>query len=130
MADAPIDRDKLRAALRDRYPWLDSVEVGPRAVEAGECDRCGAEARLAETCGPVAWQYLGRRCASELGADAWCEGHADEAADTLEWLAGLPDEADTAARLWWVATGEVTLDPGLVTERARTLRLPLPRVAQ
>lgn len=130
MSQQRIDRQQLRAALRQRYPWLDRLDVGAQAVEAGECDRCGTEARLAETCGPVAWQYLGRRCAAELGSDAWCDGHAEEAASALAWLAQLPDEADTVARLWWVATGEVTLDPNIVTERAHALGLALPPPAR
>lgn len=123
MSKPPFERQRLRAALRERYPWLGSVDVGPQAVEAGECDRCGAEARLVETCGPIAWQYLGRRCAAELADDAWCDGHAEQADSALRWLARLPDEADTVARLWWVATGEVTLDPALVTERVEALEL-------
>jgi hypothetical protein len=36
----------------------------------------------------------------------------------------LPSEADTAARLWWVATGEVRLDPALVASLSRQLGLP------
>lgn len=124
MTAAELDRAALREALLARYPWMGATEVGPQAVEAGECDRCGAEARLAETCGPVAWQYLGRRCAAEVGLEAWCEGHADDAGRTLAWLAALPAEADAATRLWWVATGEVRLDPELVAREARALRLP------
>lgn len=116
-----------RAALRDmlaaRHPWLRNEEFGPRAVEAGECDRCGAEARLVTTCGPIAWSALGRRCAAEVGADAWCEGHVEEAERALAWLAGLPEAADHAARLWWVATGEVRLDPELL-ELSRRVALP------
>lgn len=109
----PIDKPALRQVLRARYPWLAATDRGPQAVEAGECDRCGAEARLVATCGPIAWATLGRRCAADLGPDAWCPGHAEEAAATLAWLAALPDEADDVARLWWVATGEVRLDPAL-----------------
>jgi hypothetical protein len=108
-------RRALRAELVRRHPWIDDVEVGPRAVEAGECDRCGAEARLVTTCGPVRWAELGRRCAAEVGTDAWCDGHADEAAELLRRLRDLPDEADMVARLWWVATGEVRLDAAAVT---------------
>ncbi|HEX6257259.1 MAG TPA: hypothetical protein VFZ70_15740 [Euzebyales bacterium] len=108
-------RRELRHALVQRHPWIDDVEVGPRAVEAGECDRCGAEARLVTTCGPIRWAELGRRCAAEVGTDAWCDGHAGEAADLLRRLRDLPDEADTVARLWWVATGEVRLDAAAVT---------------
>src|SRR5688500_9003673 len=105
-----LDKRPLHAALRDRYPWLDGAEHGPSAVEAGECERCGAEARLVATCGPGP-VYLGRACASALGVGAWCDGHADEAAAALAWLQRLPPEADVVARLWWVSTGEVRLDP-------------------
>ncbi|HVM00015.1 MAG TPA: hypothetical protein VM324_12050 [Egibacteraceae bacterium] len=113
----------LRQTLRARYPWLADTDRGPQAVDAGECDRCGAEARLVATCGPVAWAALGRRCARRLAAGAWCDGHADEAAGALAWLAALPDEADDVARLWWVATGEVRLSPALAAA-ARRLCLP------
>lgn len=111
--------------LRRRYPWLAHRELGPGNVEAGECDGCGAEARLVMTCGPGAGVYLGRRCAAEAGTSGWCEGHVCEAQGALAWLAGLPPEADAVARLWWVATGEVRLDPQLVT-RLRQEALPSP----
>lgn len=104
-------RRQLRTALTARYPWLAGHEVGPRALDAGECDRCGAEARLVTPCGPTSWAGLGRACAAELGTGAWCDGHADEARAWLEQLAALPPEADAVARLWWVATGEVRVDP-------------------
>lgn len=113
----PLDaarRRELRVALAARHPWLDDVEVGPRAVEAGECDRCGAEPRLVATCGPTRWAGLGRRCAAEIGERAWCDGHADDARRWLAQLRRLPPEADVVARLWWVATGEVRLDPDAV----------------
>ena len=124
MTDAPppLDRAALRGALREAYPWLDATDVGPRSVAAGECDRCGDEARLVATCGPVPWRALGRRCALDLGLDAWCDGHEDDARWALRWLTELPDEADDVARLWWVATGEVRLDAALL-ERIRP-RLP------
>lgn len=117
----PAARQALRAALLARHPWVADADVGPQAVEAGECDRCGAEARLVTTCGPgpVA---LGRRCAAELGVAAWCAGHAAEAEGALAALARLPEGADDVARLWWVATGEVRLAPELVAAaRARAL---------
>lgn len=117
------ERERLREALRGRYPWLDEADLGPRAVEAGECPRCGAEAALVPTCGPVSWEALGRRCADEVGERAWCDGHADEAARALAWLSGLPDQADAVARLWWVATGEVRLDAEAL---ARVRRVALP----
>ncbi|MBW3578149.1 MAG: hypothetical protein KY462_10505 [Actinobacteria bacterium] len=109
-----FDARTLRAALRSRYPWLDREELGPRAVEAGECDRCGHEARLVAMCGPGIHRYLGRRCAVRLGPRAWCDGHQADARQALAWLEQLPEEADDVARLWWVATGEIRLDPALV----------------
>lgn len=130
-----IDKQGLRAALRARYAWIDDTEVGPRAVEAGECDRCGAEARLVQPCGPPPrdvpgagpdWA-LGRRCAAELGVDAWCAGHERDARAALDALAALPAEADDVARLWWVATGEVRIDPRLLGGRARALLSSLER---
>ena len=108
--DGPV----LQRALLSHYPWLEREDVGPRAVEAGECDRCGEEARLVDVCGPGPHVYLGRTCALELGVDAWCEGHVADAKAALAWLAELPDAVDDVARLWWVATGEVRLDPDLL----------------
>jgi hypothetical protein len=113
-----FDKATLREALRSHHPWLDHDELGPRAVEAGECDRCGHEARMVETCGPTPHRYVGRRCAIQMGSDAWCEGHQERAHEALEWVRRLPDEADDVARLWWVATGEVRLDPDLVARSA------------
>lgn len=121
---ATWDRAALRRALAQRYPWVADAQLGPRSVEAGECDDCGAEARLVPTCGPGAHVYLGRRCAARLGAEAWCDGHGDEARSALAWLDGLPPEADAVARLWWVATGEVALDPRLRQAACRRLGLP------
>lgn len=124
----------LRRALLERYPWLAEVDYGPRAVSAGECDRCGAEARMVAPCGPPPpgllvragpdWA-LGRRCALELGEDLWCGGHVAEGAAARGWLSRLPSEADDIARLWWVATGEITVDPAL-RDRAKRLALPAP----
>lgn len=114
-------RRELRRALVQRYPWVDDTDVGPRAVEAGECDRCGAEARLVTTCGPVAWAGLGRRCATAVGTAAWCDGHEDDAREWLDRLDRLPAEADAVARLWWVATGEVRLDETALALLARAL---------
>lgn len=107
-------RRALRGALVERYPWITDPDVGPRAVEAGECDRCGAEARLVTTCGPTPWASLGRLCATAVGLRGWCDGHAEDAARWLAHLRTLPDEADTVARLWWVATGEVRMDAAAV----------------
>jgi hypothetical protein len=124
-----VDRSALRSALLARYPWLGTTDLGPRSVEAGECDRCGAEVRLVAPCGPPPagatgpdWA-LGRRCALELGVDGWCAGHEDEATAALAWLDALPDEADEVSRLWWVSTGEVRIDP-LLLASVRRLGLP------
>lgn len=116
-------RRSLGAALRARYPWVADTAWGPAAVEAGECDGCGAEARLVQTCGPGTGQYLGRACAGHAGVEAWCAGHAEEARAALAWLAVLPAEADVVARLWWVSTGEVTLSPDLVATQVARLAL-------
>jgi hypothetical protein len=130
----PVNRSALRRTLLARYRWLESDHIGPQAVEAGECDACGAEPRLVAPCGPPPARMqtragpdwaLGRRCAARLGVEAWCAGHEEEAAAALRWLARLPAEADDVARLWWVATGEVRLDPALL-ERVRRRVLPRP----
>ena len=113
------DRANLRAALLTRYPWPDATDHGPRSVEAGECDRCGAEARLVLTCGPGAVPSLGRRCATDAGTAAWCAGHVADAEAALSWLHDLPDEADDVARLWWVACGEIDVDPALLARGGR-----------
>ncbi len=133
----PLDatrRRELRLALARSYPWIDDPDVGPQAVEAGECDRCGAEARLVTTCGPTSWAALGRRCAAAVGLGGWCDGHADAAARWLTSLRALPDEADTVARLWWVATGEVRMDDTAITPLVASalpdgeaIRFPPPR---
>lgn len=116
-------RAELRAVLLAHYPWLASPDLGPQAVEAGECDRCGAEPRLVGVCGPSAYRYLGRSCALELGAEAWCDGHAAEAETLLGQLASLDVSADDVARLWWLTTGEVRVDRELA---ARWVRAALP----
>ena len=118
-------RAALSQVLRQRFPTLvGGDEFGPEAVEAGECDRCGTEPRLVMTCGPGPAVYLGRRCATAAGVDAWCAGHADDARRALVWLHELPPQSDAAARLWWVATGEVRLDPEFVAGLCRRLELP------
>ena len=116
-------RRSLRDALRSRYPWVADPQWGPAAVEAGECDACGAEARLAQACGPGAVSYLGRRCVLRLGAQAWCGGHADDAEAAVAWMTRLPAEADVVARLWWVSTGEVQLGPDHVAAQLAALAL-------
>lgn len=113
------ERAHLRQELTRRFPFLSDVEHGPASVAAGECDRCGEEPRMVQPCGPPPadlpgagpdWA-LGRRCALRAGVEGWCDGHEEEARAALAWLADLPPEADVAARLWWMATGEVRPDP-------------------
>ena len=80
-------------------------------MSAGDCARCDAHPRLLPTCGPVGWAALCRECAVEIGLDAWCDGHADEARHALGWAADLPDDWEAVVRCWWVATGEIGFDP-------------------
>ena len=110
------DRRRLRSALSSAVPWTRRGDVGPRAVDAGQCDRCDDRPRLVPTCGPVAWRALCRDCVLEVGLDAWCDGHADDGREVLTWAADLPPWWGEASVLWWVATGEVdagtaALDP-------------------
>lgn len=105
-----LDRRALREALRQTYPWVADAEVGPAAVEAGECDRCARRPRCVPTCGPVAWAALCATCAVEVGEDGWCDGHRDEGAAHRAWAEHLPAAWPTVVRLWWVATGEVRPD--------------------
>jgi hypothetical protein len=123
---SPDDRRQLRRALLAVEPWLGSTDWGPRAVDAGPCDRCGELPRLLPTCGPAAWPALCRTCASQVGLDAWCDGHQEEARQALAWAAGLPGHWDVAVTAWWVATGEVALESlksveGLPAELRRLL---------
>lgn len=121
--DAPT-RARLRTALSQRYGWLTDTQFGPAAVEAGECDACGAEARLIATCGPGMEQYLGRRCLTDRATDAFCDGHADEAAAAVDYVSALPGDADLIARIWWVSTGEVGFQPGDARIAENILSLP------
>lgn len=105
-----VARRRLRRELAERAPQLTDPDLGPSAVEAGECDRCGAEPRVLSTCGPVRWGALGRRCAAEVGLAAWCDGHRQDGRRLLDRLPTLPP--DRVIRMWWVATGEVRIDPG------------------
>lgn len=104
-------RRRLRSALSSAAPWLDRPDVGPRAVDAGQCDRCEVRPRLVPTCGPVPWRSLCRACTLETGPAAWCDGHAEDAQEVLAWVAGLPPWWSDAVVLWWVATGEVAAPP-------------------
>lgn len=108
----------MREALLAAEPWLARTDLGPQAVDAGACDRCGQRPRLLPTCGPDGDPGLCAGCAATLGVDAWCDGHLDEATEALAWSAGLPAHVDLAVTLWWVATGEVQLDPSLLDDLA------------
>lgn len=111
MTMAPADRRALRAALVEVAPWLERTDVGPRAVEAGNCDRCDTHPRLLPTCGPAGAEAVCRACATALSDDGWCDGHRDEGHAARAWAATLPERWSTYVVLWWVATGEVTSDP-------------------
>lgn len=111
---AELDRRGLRAALRASYPWVTDGEAGPRAVEAGECDRCARRPRCVPTCGPTAWTALCADCAVAVGEDGWCDGHHDQGLALRDWARSLPPEWPTVVRLWWVATGEVRVDQAWV----------------
>jgi hypothetical protein len=84
--------------------------VGPQAVEAGPCDRCGQQPRLLPTCGPSGGVAVCRGCAAALGDDGWCAGHREEGAAARAWAATLPDRWAELVTWWWVATGEVRPD--------------------
>jgi hypothetical protein len=124
------ERAELRRALREVEPWLDATDVGPRAVDAGSCDRCGRLPRLVPACGPAPWAALCRDCVEEVGLEAWCDGHRDEGHAALAWARALPRHWDVTVTVWWVATGELRVDalvlPGLETLDPAVQRL-LPR---
>ena len=110
----PIDRPALRRALLDAAPWLAATEVGPQAVDAGNCDRCGTTPRLLPTCGPAGADAVCRRCAEELGDDGWCDGHLDDGRAARAWARQLPDRWADAVTLWWIATGELRVDAATI----------------
>jgi hypothetical protein len=120
-------RAALRQALREVEPWLAATDVGPRAVDAGTCERCGRLPRLLPTCGPVPWSALCRDCAGQIGLDAWCDGHEEEGRAALAWAGSLPPHWDVAVTVWWVSTGELALGalvlPRLGALDARVRRL-------
>lgn len=100
-------RAELRRALLAVAPWISADDVGPRAVDAGTCDRCESLPRLLPSCGPDAPGAICRRCAEELGTVAWCDGHRAEATAALDWASHLPDDWAATVTAWWIATGEV-----------------------
>ena len=107
------ERRALSAALVAVAPWTADTEAGPRAVDAGQCDRCGDQPRLLPTCGPVGWRALCRDCALAVDVDGWCEGHLDDAERLLAWAEQLPAWWGDAVVLAWVASGEVAWDATL-----------------
>jgi hypothetical protein len=109
-----LDRAALRRALIGAAPWLTATEVGPRAVDAGNCDRCGRAPRLLPTCGPSGADAVCRDCARALGDGGWCDGHLEEGRAARRWASQLPDRWADAVTLWWVATGELKPDPSLI----------------
>jgi hypothetical protein len=104
------DRRALRQRLLVVAPWLARTDVGPQAVEAGPCDRCGQAPRLLPTCGPAGAAAVCRDCARRLGDDGWCAGHQEEGAAARAWAEQLPDRWAELVTLWWIATGEVRVD--------------------
>jgi hypothetical protein len=121
MSDDALDRPSLRSALLEAEPWLADPARGPRAVDAGACDRCGELPRLLPTCGPAAAGAVCRPCAVEAGLDAWCDGHREEGREALRWALRLPAHWDVAVSLWWVATGELRAIEPRALRRAPTL---------
>jgi hypothetical protein len=118
------DRRVLRRRLLEVAPWLARTDVGPQAVEAGPCDRCGQRPRLLPTCGPAGAGAVCRDCARHLGDDGWCAGHHEEGAAARAWAEQLPDRWADVVTLWWIATGEVrdagtsrSLGPAAALER-------------
>ena len=110
-----MDRRALRAALADLAPWTVDVDIGPAAVDAGECDRCGHQPRWVPTCGAQPWAQVCRDCVLELGTSAFCDGHHDDAVAYLATARTMPPDWATITRLAWVATGEVTADDAWIT---------------
>ncbi len=107
-----------------REPWLDHPLVGPAAVDAGTCARCGDEPGFVVPCGPDGGRPWCPACLQDRGVDAFCPGHADDAADALAVAASLPATWATLTRLAWAARGELRADPDFLAIAAATLRDP------
>lgn len=120
----PAEKAELRRTLLAANPWLEADDVGPRSVDAGVCDRCASAPRLIETCGPSAFTAVCRPCLVELGDEAWCDGHRAHGAAVREWESRLPRWWGEVTVLWWVATGELTLDPRFAAHVDAVLRQP------
>lgn len=121
-----MDKPALRGVLEKLAPWTVDPSFGPAAVDAGECDRCGLQPRLVQTCGAQPWARVCRDCLLELGTDLFCAGHRDDGREYLARARALPDDWATITRLAWISTGEVHADPdwvALVADRSR--RAPL-----
>lgn len=116
-------RRALQARLLAAAPWLGSDELGPRAVDAGNCDRCEGAPRLLPTCGPGSDGAVCRDCAHALGDDGWCDGHLDDGRAARQWAARLPDRWAEVVVAWWISTGEVRLAAD-ATEAAVRAALP------
>lgn len=114
-------RAELRHALVTIAPWIDDERFGPRNVDAGSCTRCADHPRLLATCGPATAEALCRACAEQLGDDAWCDGHRGEGRQARRWAAQLGDDWPSVVILWWVATGELRVDPDELDRHARCI---------
>lgn len=100
-------RHALRAALHENAPWLAGTDLGPRAVDAGWCERCDLHPRVVPTCGPTGVTAVCAPCAVELGEDGWCDGHRGDAEVARRWVSTLPENWAELTVRWWLATGEV-----------------------
>lgn len=105
-----VDRRQLRRVIARAAPWTGAADTGPAAVDAGECDRCEVQPRWVATCGAQAWAHLCRDCLLDLGTEAFCAGHHDDAMAHVVAARALPDDWATITRLAWIATGEVRAD--------------------
>lgn len=102
-----MDRRTLRRVVAEMAPWTTDPATGPAAVDAGECDRCGADPRWVTTCGAQPWPAICRDCLLELGTEAFCDGHREDALEHVAAARALPEDWATITRLAWIASGEV-----------------------